>query len=222
MLVCALAYDFSSYYVGANAGGSSVSGTVTVGRPILGSQPTGIRGRSDLDSVGRPGFNFQSDAFVGDIETDAQKNVLSWRPTAGKVEAKLAPSAPRIVQAARPAQVGGAFNLLDAGAFGGLVSIAAMRPPPAAADLAKLLARMGADRQTRDALLGPYGALSASAVTQNLLGLGAVVQGVNDQPSVEEIADVDSTERTGPIQSYPLSAAALPNSKTGLGGTAGR
>jgi len=47
---------------------------------------------------------------------------------------------------------------------------------------------MGADRQTREALLGPSGALSASAAARNLAEIGAVVLGVNDQPAADEVA----------------------------------
>jgi UPF0755 protein len=68
---------------------------------------------------------------------------------------------------------------------------------------------MGADRLMRDALLGPNGALSAGNATKSLAELGAVVQGVNDQPAVDESADAGSSAATrGQIESYPLSVAA--------------
>jgi hypothetical protein len=69
---------------------------------------------------------------------------------------------------------------------------------------------MGADRRTRDAVLGRSGALSASGAAKNLADMGAVVRGVNDQPSPAEIAaDDDAPVTSGSVHSYPMSAPAL-------------
>jgi UPF0755 protein len=54
----------------------------------------------------------------------------------------------------------------------------------------------------RDALLGPNGALSAGNATKSLAELGAVVQGVNDQPAADESADADSSAAIRGIESY--------------------
>ena len=58
------------------------------------------------------------------------------------------------------------------------------------------MSRVGADRQTRQALLGPSGALSAGAAgaTRSLADIGAVVQGVNDQPAPDQL-DADNGAR---------------------------
>jgi hypothetical protein len=152
--------------------------------------------RSAFFRGGQLGYDFRSGAFV---IADAQKNASRWP----QVETDAA-----LIVVAAPVKIRGAFDETT-WAFGGLASITAEKLPPAAATLAQHLARMGADRLMRDALLGPNGALSASNATRSLAELGAVVQGVNDQPAVDESADADSSAATrGQIESYPLSVAA--------------
>ena len=70
--------------------------------------------------------------------------------------------------------------------------------------------RLGADRQTREALLGPSGSLSAGGdrATRNLADIGAVVQGVNDEQVVDQTAS-DSAAAAGPMRTFPMSATAL-------------
>jgi UPF0755 protein len=141
-----------------------------------------------------------------------QKNVARWRQIEKDAKDKLAPDATPIAPAAPgapPPKVHGALEPVDPKAFGALAPFAPAKPP-AAGELAKRLARMGADRQTREALLGPSGTLSAGASASNLAQIGAIVQGVNDQPDVAETAPDDQTAAmSGPVQTYPLSAAAL-------------
>jgi UPF0755 protein len=140
-----------------------------------------------------------------------QKNVAHWRQIEKDAKDKLAPDATPPAPAAPPAKVHGALDPVDPMTFGALAPVAAPKPPTSG-DLAKRLARVGADRQTRQALLGPSGTLSAGATgaTRSLADIGAVVQGVNDQPAPDQLdADNGAAATTGPIQSYPLSAAAL-------------
>jgi hypothetical protein len=92
--------------------------------------------------------------------------------------------------------------------FGALAPIIAPKAMSGTAILAKPLARLGADRQTREALLGPNGPLSVNATGRNLVDIGIVVQGVNDEMLDEAPAPGEATV-SGPIQSYPLSATAL-------------
>jgi UPF0755 protein len=152
--------------------------------------------RSAFFRGGQLGYDFRSGAFV---VADTQKNESRRR----QVEMDAA-----LIVVAAPVKIRGAFDETT-WAFGGLASITAEKLPPAAATLAQHLARMGADRLMRDALLGPNGALSAGNATKSLAELGAVVQGVNDQPAVDESADAGSSAATrGQIESYPLSVAA--------------
>ena len=150
-------------------------------------------------------------AFAATLDQH-QKNVALWRQIEKDAKDKLAPDATPIAPAAPgapPPKVHGALEPVDPKAFGALAPLAPAKPP-AAGELAKRLARMGADRQTREALLGPSGTLSAGASASNLAQIGAIVQGVNDQPAAGETAPDDQTAAiSGPVQTYPLSAAAL-------------
>ncbi len=96
----------------------------------------------------------------------------------------------------------------DSSPFGGLAPVAAPKLSSAAAVLTKPLARLGADRQTRDALLARDGPLSANAAGRNLAESGIIVQGVNDEMLSEAPASSDAAT-LGLAQSYPLSAQAL-------------
>jgi hypothetical protein len=109
-------------------------------------------------------------------------------------------------------EIRNAFDQAAPVGFGQLAAVMTNEPSPPAAGLAARLLRMGVDRQTRDALFGPRGALSASlgAASGNLAAIGATVQGVNDQDIVETAAAADNyAAPTGPVQTYPMSAAAL-------------
>ena len=145
--------------------------------------------RSAFFRGGQLGYDFRSGAFV---VADTQKNESRRR----QVEMDAA-----LIVVAAPVKIRGAFDETT-WAFGGLASITAEKLPPAAATLAQHLARMGADRLMRDALLGPNGALSAGNATKSLAELGAVVQGVNDQPAADESADADSSAAIRGIESY--------------------
>ena len=175
-------------------------------------------GKAAMEAVANPlhtsDLFFVADGTGGHAFADTldqhQKNVAHWRQIEKDAKDRLAPDATPPAPAAPPAKVHGALDPVDPKAFGGLAPVGAAKPP-ATGDLAKRLAKMGADRQTREALLGPSGALSAGASARSLADIGAVVQGVNDQPAVDVTAAAadDGAATTGPIQSYPMSAGAL-------------
>jgi hypothetical protein len=96
----------------------------------------------------------------------------------------------------------------DSNPFGQLAPVAAPRLSSAAAVLTTPLARLGADRQTRDALLGPDGALSANAVGRNLTDGGIIVQGVNDE-NLSEAPAASDAPTVGPAQGHPPPAQGL-------------
>jgi UPF0755 protein len=106
------------------------------------------------------------------------------------------------------AKLPGALDPLDLKALGGLASITAARPSQAAVDLINRLTMMDADRSL-DSLWRPSAALAPGAAAENLADVGAVVQGVNDQPAADVAADDQPTATAGPVQTYPLSTAAL-------------
>ncbi|WP_246731798.1 endolytic transglycosylase MltG [Methylocapsa sp. S129] len=179
--------------------------------------PIANPGKAAMEAVANPSHTsdlfFVADGTGGHAFADTldqhQKNVARWRQIEKDAKDRLAPDAAPPAPAAPPAKVHGALDPVDPKAFGGLAPVAATKPP--AGDIAKRLARVGADRQTREALLGPSGPLSAGASTRSLADIGAVVQGVNDQSAVDATtaAADDGAATTGPIQSYPMSAAAL-------------
>ncbi len=215
-----------------------VGGKGTLGHPISKSeliQPTPYNtyiipglppgpitnpGKAALEAVANPSptkdLYFVADGTGGHAFADTleqhQKNVQHWREIEKDAKDRLAPDAvPTAPAPGAPApKVHGALDKVAPKAFGGLTAPVVAKPPPASASFAKRLARLGADRQTREALLGPSGALSARAADKNLAEMGAVVQGVNDASLVEASADADnSAPISGPVSSYPLSAAAL-------------
>jgi UPF0755 protein len=140
---------------------------------------------------------------------DVQKNASRLGPIGQDANYRFEPAATPTAQALRLAKILGVLVPVDPKAFGGLASITAGKLPPSAADLAKRLARIGANHLKRDGLLGPNGALSADAAAKGLVELGAVVQVVNDQPAADESSDAHNSAIREPIRSYPLSAAAL-------------
>jgi UPF0755 protein len=184
--------------------------------------PIANPGKAAMEAVANPAHTsdlfFVADGTGGHAFADTldqhQKNVARWRQIEKDAKDKLAPDA---VPAGPPAKVHGALDPAELKAFGALLAPAttpatarsptgAGRSLAAAGDLARRLARLGADRLTREALLGAGGALSrgASATTRNLAEIGAVVQGVNDEPAAEPAGGDD-----GAPQSYPLSPTAL-------------
>jgi UPF0755 protein len=183
--------------------------------------PIANPGKAAMEAVANPSRTqdlfFVADGTGGHAFADTleqhQKNVLRWRQIEKDAKDKLAPDATPTTPSAAPAnKVHGALEPVDPKAFGGLALIVGAKPPLTAAELAKRLARMGADRQMREALLGPSGALSAAVNTgaRSLADIGAVVEGVNDEPAViANVTDDNAPAASGPLQSYPLSAAAL-------------
>ena len=185
--------------------------------------PIANPGKAAMEAVANPSRTqdlfFVADGTGGHAFADTleqhQKNVLRWRQIEKDAKDRLAPDATPTAPAAAPAnKVHGALESIDPKAFGGLaLVVAGSKPPLTSAELTKHLAKIGADRQIRDALLGPSGALSASvnSVAKSLADIGAVVEGVNDEPAV--IAnlpdDNGAPAAAGPLQTYPLSAVAL-------------
>jgi UPF0755 protein len=96
--------------------------------------------------------------------------------------------------------------------FGEMSTIAPPKLSLATADLIRRLARLGAERQTLNSMFGPSGALSVgfNSNARSLADLGAVVEGVNDEPAiVANLAGDNGLAASGPLQTYPLSPAAL-------------
>jgi UPF0755 protein len=100
---------------------------------------------------------------------------------------------------------------------------------PVPASLSRL-AKIGAARLARQALLSADGALGAKSISgKSLEDLGAVVIGVNDQPPAEGLAFADDDTgptTSGPPASVPLSPAMLADqrareAKYGLGSQSG-
>jgi UPF0755 protein len=185
-------------------------------------------GKAAMEAVANP-LHTQDLFFVADgtgghafAETldQHQKNVQRWRQIEKDAKDRLAPdaTAPTAPTAPGPnapgpnspaSKVHGALDApVDPKEFGALATVEPVKLA-AAGDLAKRLVRVGADRQTRQALLGPNGSLSAGASVRSLADIGAVVQGVNDQPPAAPPEAADDVATAGPIQSYPLSPAAL-------------
>jgi len=215
-----------------------VGGKGTLGHPISKSeliQPTPYNtyiipglppgpitnpGKAALEAVANPtptkDLYFVADGTGGHAFADTleqhQKNVQHWREIEKDAKDRLAPDAvPTAPAQAAPApKVHGGLDAADPKAFGGLTGLVVAKLSPTSAGFSKRLAKLGADRQTREALLGPSGALLTHAADKNLADMGVVVQGVNDAALLEASADADnSTATSGPISSYPLSAAAL-------------
>jgi UPF0755 protein len=180
-------------------------------------------GKAAMEAVANP-LHTQDLFFVADgtgghafAETldQHQKNVQRWRQIEKDAKDRLAPdatapSAPNPPGPnSPPPKVHGALDApVDPKEFGALTTVAPVKLA-AAGELARRLARVGADRQTRQALLGPSGSLSAGASVRSLADIGAVVQGVNDQPPAAPPEAAVDAATVGPIQSYPLSPAAL-------------
>jgi len=179
--------------------------------------PIANPGKAAMEAVANPAHTsdlfFVADGTGGHAFADTleqhQKNVLRWRQIEKDAKDKLAPDVTP-APVAPPSKVHGALENADPRAFGGSPApLVEQKSPAISGDLVKRLARMGADRETRDALLGPRGSLSSTAI-KNLEDIGAVVQGVNDQDILGQTVSDDSSAAapSGPMQTYPLSAAA--------------
>ncbi len=138
------------------------------------------------------------------------KNVEHWRQIekdAKEAKDRVAPDLlPTMPAAGQPGALAGQKKSeieTDPKAFGALVPRA--KPSAAPAAFVSRLARLGASRQSRFALLGPNGPLSPAAAGKNLADSGIIVEGVNDEaPSFGAAADDAATP--GPAQSYPMPA----------------
>ena len=190
--------------------------------PGLPPGPITNPGKAALEAVANPAptkdLYFVADGTGGHAFADTleqhQKNVQRWREIEKDAKDRLAPDAvPAVVPVpgAPAPKVHGARDTFDPKAFGGLDP--AGRREACRGEGRRRQASGEArrpDRQTREALLGPRGALSAHSADKNLVAMGAVVQGVNDESLVESSVDPDNGAATsGPISSYPLSATAL-------------
>jgi UPF0755 protein len=187
--------------------------------------PIANPGKAAMEAVANPAHTqdlyFVADGTGGHAFSDTldqhQKNVARWRQIEKDAKDRLAPDAVPVGPAAPPAKVHGAVDPADLKAFG----VLAPPPPPpsralpAAGELTRRLARVGADRQMREALLGAGGALSAgaNAATRNLAEIGAVVQGVNDQQASEPAAGGDGAA-ADPAQTYPMSPTAIADQRS--------
>ena len=167
-------------------------------------------GKAALEAVANPSRSkelyFVADGTGGHVfaETFDQhvKNVAHWRQIEKDVKDRLAPDAGPTPAA--PA-IRGAIEPVDPAQFGALASPAPGRPAPSAV-LARL-AKIGADRNAKDAALASLVAPGVRSIEE----IGAVVSGVNDGPPEGEAFADPYPPGTGtePIASVPLSPAML-------------
>jgi UPF0755 protein len=183
-------------------------------------------GKAALEAVANPARSkelfFVADGTGGHAfsETIDQhlKNVARWRQIEKDAKDRLAPDA-------APPAVRGDLSPFDPETFGALAPV----PPRAIADpkaaaapkagasgaseagLAAKLTRYADSARKRDALLGAGGALSPEKIGgKSIEDIGAVVTGVNDEPTYVQFGGDDSgPAATGPVGSVPLSPAAL-------------
>lgn len=179
--------------------------------------PISNPGKAAMEAVANPmhtqDLYFVADGTGGHAFADTldqhQKNVLRWRQIEKDAKDRLAPDVTPPTPTTPPTKVHGALETpVDPKAFGALAALAAAKAP-ASGDFVKRLGRVGADRQTRQALLGPSGTITTGAGAKSLADIGAVVEGVNDEPAAPPVDAADANTATGAIQSYPLSQAAL-------------
>jgi UPF0755 protein len=190
--------------------------------------PIANPGKAALEAAANPAHSkdlyFVADGTGGHAfaETLDQhlKNVDHWRQiekdakeSKDRVTPDLLPTMPAAVQPTAPA-AGQKKSEIDSDpkVFGSLAPRAAPTPTPrpstATTAFVTKLAKLGAARQSRLALLGPNGPLSAAAAGQNLADSGIIVEGVNDE-ALTQPTGADETATPGPVQSYPLSPQML-------------
>jgi UPF0755 protein len=190
--------------------------------------PIANPGKAALEAAANPSHSkdlyFVADGTGGHAfaETLDQhlKNVDHWRQlekdakeTKDRVTPDLLPTMPAAVQppTSPPGQKKSEIDA-DPKAFGSLAPRAAStpnsKPMPTSAAFVTRLAKVGAERQSRLALLGPNGPLSPAAAGQNLADSGIIVEGVNDEALVQAPA-ADDAATSGPVQTYPLSPQML-------------
>jgi hypothetical protein len=173
-------HDLSAFYIAANAGVRWLP----------------YRNRF-LDGA-RLGYNYESAAFYAPLESRLRSKLANGR----QIEMASALTLPKVA-----GRTGDPFNGPNGTAFGELTPIASEKLSPSAAEFAMRLARAIANR---DLLFGPNGALSAGIDSRNVAEMGVVVEGVNEPPQNAQSADLDASDAaSGPIQTYPMSAAAL-------------
>jgi UPF0755 protein len=190
--------------------------------PGLPPGPITNPGKAAMEAVANPAVTrdlyFVADgtgghAFAETLEQH-QQNVLRWRQIEKDAKDRLAPDVTPLVPTpagpSRTTRAHGALDTVDPRAFGALSAVVSARLSHSGARFAKRLAKVGADRQAREAMLGPSGALLKQA--ENLTQLGVVVEGVNDDSVMDGAAaaqDDEAAASKGPILSYPMSPAAL-------------
>ncbi|HYC25700.1 MAG TPA: endolytic transglycosylase MltG [Roseiarcus sp.] len=145
------------------------------------------------------------------------KNVDRWRQiekdskdSKDRLSPDLLPTLPAATQPPAPSanQKKSELEPVDVEILGALGAFVAPKsPPPALAALSARLAKIGAERQARLALLGPDGSLAQSA-KKNLTDSGVIVQGVNDE-ALAALPGREDGATDGPLQSYPLAPQAL-------------
>jgi UPF0755 protein len=166
-------------------------------------------GRAALEAVSNPerskALYFVADGTGGHVFAETfdqhQKNVTHWRQIEKDFKDKLAPD---VTPQPTPA-IRGSIEPVDPSEFGSLLAPASGQQASGAV-LARL-ARIGADRNAKDAALASLAAPGAKSIEE----LGAVVAGVNDGPAEgQAFPDADRTgEGTGLVTSVPLPAAML-------------
>ncbi len=175
-------------------------------------------GKAAMEAVANPArskeFYFVADGTGGHAfaETLDQhlKNVAHWRQIEQDAKDRLAPDVP---QPGAPATRGD-IAPTDPKAFG-LVAPVLVAPPAlsnsaAPSALEKKMSKLADSLRKREALLGAGGALTAAKLAgKSVEDLGAVVTGVNDQPSVVSFVGDDAPTTGADVASAPMSAASL-------------
>jgi hypothetical protein len=101
--------------------------------------------------------------------------------------------------------------------FGGLASVAIKTPPLSSADFARGLQRLGADRLRRQTGLE---SISEGVGGKSLADIGAIVEGVNDQPATDQASDPGfSGAIGGPIENAAFAEQQSRRARDGSDGT---
>jgi UPF0755 protein len=167
-------------------------------------------GKAALEAVANPArgkdLYFVADGTGGHVFAETfeqhQKNVAHWRQIEKDVKDKLAPD---VTPQPAPA-IRGSIDPIDPPRFGALVAPPRGQAAPPA--LVARLARIGADRNAKDAALASLVAPGVKSIEE----MSAIVTGVNDSPA-EGLAFDDASPAdasgTGPIASAPVPPAML-------------